>query len=233
MTLSVIDPINLRYRHVIAAKKGTCEPVPNNLVTANKISFRLGLALRPSPTKGLPGPARLSTSTSFVPVVNQSAHLEKTKSNISGHPSSPWDAAAQVRCLLHDPIQAQLLVTKSRNSALATESDLQEDEDSAPRPAAGRRPPQNRRRPLSPLLAMAASWKDDRSYTASAKASHGAPATAWATGSSTSSPGHAPSRSPKLLLRRRSQRPSPTLATSTTGPSQMYVYLHLDLCFIE
>jgi hypothetical protein len=38
MTLSVIDPINLRYRDVIAAKKGTCEPVPNNLVTANKIS---------------------------------------------------------------------------------------------------------------------------------------------------------------------------------------------------
>jgi hypothetical protein len=40
MTLSVIDPINLRYRDVIAAKKGTCEPVPNNLVTANKISPR-------------------------------------------------------------------------------------------------------------------------------------------------------------------------------------------------
>jgi hypothetical protein len=39
MTLSVIDPINLRYRDVIAAKKGTCEPVPNNLVTANKISL--------------------------------------------------------------------------------------------------------------------------------------------------------------------------------------------------
>jgi hypothetical protein len=38
MTISVIDPINLRYRDVIAAKKGTCEPVPNNLVTANKIS---------------------------------------------------------------------------------------------------------------------------------------------------------------------------------------------------
>jgi hypothetical protein len=38
MTLSVIDPINLRYRDVIAAKKGSCEPVPNNLVTANKIS---------------------------------------------------------------------------------------------------------------------------------------------------------------------------------------------------
>jgi hypothetical protein len=35
MTLSVIDPINLRYRDVIAAKKGTCEPVPNNLVTTN------------------------------------------------------------------------------------------------------------------------------------------------------------------------------------------------------
>jgi hypothetical protein len=35
MTLSVIDTINLRYRDVIAAKKGTCEPVPNNLVTAN------------------------------------------------------------------------------------------------------------------------------------------------------------------------------------------------------
>jgi hypothetical protein len=38
MILSVIDPINLRYRDVITAKKGTCEPVPNNLVTANKIS---------------------------------------------------------------------------------------------------------------------------------------------------------------------------------------------------
>jgi hypothetical protein len=38
MTLSVIDPINLRYRDVIAAKKGTCEPMPNNLVTAIKIS---------------------------------------------------------------------------------------------------------------------------------------------------------------------------------------------------
>jgi hypothetical protein len=35
MTLSVIDPMNLRYRDVIAAKKGTCEPVANNLVTAN------------------------------------------------------------------------------------------------------------------------------------------------------------------------------------------------------
>jgi hypothetical protein len=35
MTLSVIDTINLRYRNVIAAKKGTCEPVPNNLVTAS------------------------------------------------------------------------------------------------------------------------------------------------------------------------------------------------------
>jgi hypothetical protein len=35
MTLSVIDPMNLRYRDMIAAKKGTCEPVPNNLVTAN------------------------------------------------------------------------------------------------------------------------------------------------------------------------------------------------------
>jgi hypothetical protein len=35
MTLSVIDTTNLRYRDVIAAKKGTCEPVPNNLVTAN------------------------------------------------------------------------------------------------------------------------------------------------------------------------------------------------------
>jgi hypothetical protein len=38
MTLSVIDPINLRYRNVIAAKKGTCEPVPRNSVTANKIA---------------------------------------------------------------------------------------------------------------------------------------------------------------------------------------------------
>jgi hypothetical protein len=28
----------LRYRDVIAAKKGTCEPVPNNLVTANWIA---------------------------------------------------------------------------------------------------------------------------------------------------------------------------------------------------
>jgi hypothetical protein len=35
MTLSVIDTINLRYHDVIAANKGTCEPVPNNLVTAN------------------------------------------------------------------------------------------------------------------------------------------------------------------------------------------------------
>jgi hypothetical protein len=35
MTLSVIYPMNLRYRLVIAAKKGTCEPVANNLVTAN------------------------------------------------------------------------------------------------------------------------------------------------------------------------------------------------------
>jgi hypothetical protein len=116
------------------------------------------------------------------------------------------------------------------HSAPTSESDLQEDEDSAPRPAAGRRLPRNRRRPLSPLLAMAASWEDDRSYTASVKASHGAPATAWATGSSTSSPGHAPSKSAKLLLRRlrRRRRPSLTLVTSTTGPSQMYVYLHLD-----
>jgi hypothetical protein len=32
------NPINLRYRDVIAAKKGTCEPVSNNLVTANKMS---------------------------------------------------------------------------------------------------------------------------------------------------------------------------------------------------
>jgi hypothetical protein len=38
ITLSVIDTINLRYRDVIAAKKGTCEPVPNNLVTANWIA---------------------------------------------------------------------------------------------------------------------------------------------------------------------------------------------------
>jgi hypothetical protein len=35
MTLSVIDPMNLWYHDVIAAKKDTCEPVPNNLVTAN------------------------------------------------------------------------------------------------------------------------------------------------------------------------------------------------------
>jgi hypothetical protein len=35
MTLSVIDPMNLRYRDVIAVKKGTCEPVPNNFVTTN------------------------------------------------------------------------------------------------------------------------------------------------------------------------------------------------------
>jgi hypothetical protein len=34
-TLSVIDPTNLRYRRVIAAKKGTCKPVAKNLVTAN------------------------------------------------------------------------------------------------------------------------------------------------------------------------------------------------------
>jgi hypothetical protein len=40
MILSVIDPMNLRYRAVIAAKKGTCEPVPNNLVTANWIPPR-------------------------------------------------------------------------------------------------------------------------------------------------------------------------------------------------
>jgi hypothetical protein len=38
MTLSVIDPMNLRYCNVIAANKGTCEPVPNNSVTANKIT---------------------------------------------------------------------------------------------------------------------------------------------------------------------------------------------------
>jgi hypothetical protein len=38
MTLSVIDPINLRYRDVIAAKKDTCKPVPKNSVTANKIA---------------------------------------------------------------------------------------------------------------------------------------------------------------------------------------------------
>jgi hypothetical protein len=35
MTLSVIDTINLRYHDVIAAKKGTYELVPNNLVTTN------------------------------------------------------------------------------------------------------------------------------------------------------------------------------------------------------
>jgi hypothetical protein len=35
ITLSVIDPINLRYRLVIAAKKCTCELVTNNLVTTN------------------------------------------------------------------------------------------------------------------------------------------------------------------------------------------------------
>jgi hypothetical protein len=35
MTLLVIDTINLRYRDVIAVKKGTCEPVPKNLVAAN------------------------------------------------------------------------------------------------------------------------------------------------------------------------------------------------------
>jgi hypothetical protein len=45
MTLSVIDPINLRYRDVIAAKKDTCKPVPNNLVTANKISPGSGVAV--------------------------------------------------------------------------------------------------------------------------------------------------------------------------------------------
>jgi hypothetical protein len=37
MTLSVIDPINLRYHDVIAVKKGTYESVPNNLVTANPV----------------------------------------------------------------------------------------------------------------------------------------------------------------------------------------------------
>jgi hypothetical protein len=96
--------------------------------------------------------------------------------------------------------------------APTSESDLQEDEDSAPRHAAGRRLPRNRRRPLSQLrIAMAASWEDDRSYTASAKASPGAPATAWATGSSTSSPGRAPSKSAKLLLRRLRRRRRPSL----------------------
>jgi hypothetical protein len=35
ITLSMIDPINLRYRDMIAAKKCTYKPVPNNLVTAN------------------------------------------------------------------------------------------------------------------------------------------------------------------------------------------------------
>jgi hypothetical protein len=34
-TLLVIDPTNLRYRRVIAAKKGTYEPVVKNLVTTN------------------------------------------------------------------------------------------------------------------------------------------------------------------------------------------------------
>jgi hypothetical protein len=32
MTLSVIDTINLRYRDVIAAKKGNCERVPNKAI---------------------------------------------------------------------------------------------------------------------------------------------------------------------------------------------------------
>jgi hypothetical protein len=35
ITFSVIDPMNLQYRLVIAVKKGICEPVANNLVTAN------------------------------------------------------------------------------------------------------------------------------------------------------------------------------------------------------
>jgi hypothetical protein len=35
MTLSVIDTINLWYPRVIVVKKGTFEPVPNNLVTTN------------------------------------------------------------------------------------------------------------------------------------------------------------------------------------------------------
>jgi hypothetical protein len=34
-TLSVIALTNLRYHRVIAAKKGTCEPVVKNLATAN------------------------------------------------------------------------------------------------------------------------------------------------------------------------------------------------------
>jgi hypothetical protein len=36
MTLSVIDPMNLRYRDVIAAKKDTYKSVPNNLVTQSE-----------------------------------------------------------------------------------------------------------------------------------------------------------------------------------------------------
>jgi hypothetical protein len=35
MTILVIDIINLRYRDVIAVKKDICEPVANNLMTAN------------------------------------------------------------------------------------------------------------------------------------------------------------------------------------------------------
>jgi hypothetical protein len=35
MTLSVINPMNLRYRLVIITKKSICKPVANNLVTAN------------------------------------------------------------------------------------------------------------------------------------------------------------------------------------------------------
>jgi hypothetical protein len=33
--------MNLRYRDVIAAKNDTCEPVPNNLVTANWIARKI------------------------------------------------------------------------------------------------------------------------------------------------------------------------------------------------
>jgi hypothetical protein len=43
MTLSVIDTINLRYRDVIATKKGTCEAVTNNLERTRGTSTRLSI----------------------------------------------------------------------------------------------------------------------------------------------------------------------------------------------
>jgi hypothetical protein len=46
MIRSVIDLMNLRYHWIIAAKKDTCEPVANNLVTANWLARFLD-TLRP------------------------------------------------------------------------------------------------------------------------------------------------------------------------------------------